>query len=102
MPAATLSQWNLLIFFIKENFKIEKLNSSCNVSLASHDNCLKAHNYIKFELEIIDEFGTSDKLEIKGVIVPIKYSIIIGFPFSRFHNHCIQVSLYSLLYGSPS
>jgi len=57
--------------FIKENFKIEKFNSSCNIGLASHENCLKAHNYIKFELEIIDEFITSDKLEIKGVIVPI-------------------------------
>ena len=73
-------------FLIKENFKIEKLNSSCNVSLASHDNCLKAHNYIKFELEIIDEFGTSDKLEIKGVIVPIKYGIIIGLPTIKRHN----------------
>ena len=31
-------------FFIKENFKIEKLNSSCSIGLASHENCLKAHN----------------------------------------------------------
>ena len=73
-------------FLIKENFKIEKLNSSCNVSLASHDNCLKAHNYIKFELEIIDEFGTSDKLEIKGVIVPMKHGIIIGLPTMKRYN----------------
>jgi hypothetical protein len=41
---------------IKENFKIEKLNSSCRVGLASHDNCLRAHNLIKFELIITDEF----------------------------------------------
>jgi len=72
---------------IKENFKIEKkLNSSCSIGLASHKIAFKAHNYIKFELEIIDEFITSDKLEIKGVIVPIKYSIIIGLPTMRRHN----------------
>ena len=47
----TLNNYNYL-----KNFKIEKFNSSCNIGLASHENCLKAHNYIKFELEIIDEF----------------------------------------------
>ena len=46
-------------FLIKENFKIEKLNSSCSVGLASQDHCLKAHDLINFELKITDEFGVT-------------------------------------------
>ena len=78
---------------IKENFKIEKLNSSCSVGLASHDNCLRAHNLIKFELIITDEFGITSEIEVKAYIVPIKCSIILGLP---------TIKRYNLTYRYPS
>ena len=78
---------------IKENFKIEKLNSSCRVGLASHDNCLRAHNLIKFELVITDEFGITSEIEVNAYIVPIKYSIILGLP---------TIKRYNLTYRYPS
>ena len=73
-------------FLIKENFKIEKLNSSCSVGLASHDHCLKAHDLINFELKITDEFGVTSLIEVKAYVLPIKYSIVLGLPTMKRNN----------------
>ena len=70
-------------FLITKGFKIEKLDDSHNVCLASQEHRIGVLGLIKLKLNITDEYGLKKEIEIEALVVPIKYDLILGLETIR-------------------
>ena len=73
-------------YLTNKGFIIEKLDDSHNVCLANQDHRLSVQGLIKLKLNLTDEYGLKEEIEIKALVIPMKYDLIVGLEVIRDHD----------------
>ena len=78
--------WSFTLLIVSKGFKLRKLNSIHKVCLAGHEHQLGVQGLINFKVNITDEYGLKDTLDIDALVVKIKYNVIVGLDTIRDHD----------------